>query len=79
MIMADPLALGNVATLRRMLDEGRAELGHIQIIGIGGVLDGAGYRRMRAAGAHIVGVGTGLGLKGLKIFDEIENDLEGRW
>ena len=48
-------------------------------MGIGGVLDEAGYRRMRDAGAHIVGVGTGLGLKGLEIFSEIEKSLEGHW
>ncbi|KAK1760619.1 hypothetical protein QBC47DRAFT_367690 [Echria macrotheca] len=74
-----PLALGNVLTLRRMLDERKDKLGHIGLIGIGGVLDGAGYRRMKAVGATVVGVGTGLGLKGVKIFDEIEKGLDGQW
>ncbi|KAK0720700.1 hypothetical protein B0H67DRAFT_485346 [Lasiosphaeris hirsuta] len=76
-----PLALGNVATLRRMLDEDErsGKLGHIRIIGIGGVLDVIGYRRMRSVGAAIVGVGTGLGLKGVGIFGEIETALEGQW
>ncbi|KAK3359037.1 hypothetical protein B0T25DRAFT_83737 [Lasiosphaeria hispida] len=76
-----PLALGNVATLRRMLDEDErsGKLGHIRIIGIGGVLDVAGYHRMRKVGAAIVGVGTGLGLKGVGIFGEIETALGGQW
>ena len=71
-----PLALGNVATLRRMLDERREALGHrIQIIGTGGVLDTAGFRRMRTAGADAVGVVTGLGLRGVSIFGDIERGL----
>lgn len=70
-----PLALGNVATLRRMLNERHEKLGHIQIIGVGGVLDEGGFYRMLAAGADFVGVGTGLGLKGVKIFDEIRDGL----
>ena len=79
MVYTDPLALGNVATLRRMLDDRKQKLGHIRIIGIGGVLDEAGYRRMRAAGASFVGIGTGLGLKGVQIFDEVGKALAGRW
>ncbi|KAF4458678.1 dihydroorotate dehydrogenase (fumarate) [Fusarium albosuccineum] len=55
-----PLALGNVSTLRKLLDQ-VLELSHIRIIGVGGVRDGAGYRRMRAVGAYAVAVGTGLG------------------
>jgi dihydroorotate dehydrogenase (fumarate) len=74
-----PLALGNVATLRRLLDAHADRLGHIQIIGVGGVLDGAGYRRMRAAGAYAVGVGTGLGLHGVEVFRQIERDVGGKW
>jgi dihydroorotate dehydrogenase (fumarate) len=74
-----PLALGNVATIRQMLDKYPRELGHISIIGIGGVLDAAGYTRMKAAGASVVGVGTGLGLKGVSIFEEIEKGLGGKW
>lgn len=70
-----PLALGNVRTIRRMLDEREAALGHIQIIGVGGVLDADGFRRMRAVGAEFVGVGTGLGIKGVDIFEEIARDL----
>lgn len=70
-----PLALGNVRTIRRMLDERAAALGHIQVVGVGGVLDAAGFRRMRAVGAEFVGVGTGLGIKGLGIFEEITRGL----
>ncbi|KAI4145727.1 MAG: hypothetical protein LQ340_006188 [Diploschistes diacapsis] len=65
-----PLALGNVKTIRRMLDASSA-LKHIEIIGTGGVLDHAGYRRMREAGAAAVGVGTGLGLYGSDVFGMI--------
>lgn len=67
-----PLALGNVRTLRRMLDESAGgRLAPVQIVGVGGVLDHAGYRRMRAVGAEVVGVGTGLGMKGVGVFGEI--------
>lgn len=66
-----PLALGNVRTIRRMLGEAGKGLAHIQIIGVGGVLDPNGYKRMRAVGADIVGVGTGLGLKGVSVFGDI--------
>lgn len=75
-----PLALGNVATLRRMLDEKTdAGLDRIQIIGVGGVSDAAGYRRMRSVGAAAVGVGTALGLKGVDVFGEIEDGLDSKW
>ncbi|KAK4180564.1 hypothetical protein QBC36DRAFT_384275 [Triangularia setosa] len=73
-----PLALGNVATIRRMLDESEG-LRHVIIIGIGGVEDEKGYRRMRAAGAGVVGVGTALGWKGVEVFRGIEEGLKGEW
>lgn len=66
-------------TLRRMLDERKETLGHIRIIGIGGVLDIGGYQRMKAVGAWVVGIGTGLGLKGLAVFDQIDKDRGGSW
>ncbi|EPE05975.1 dihydroorotate oxidase [Ophiostoma piceae UAMH 11346] len=68
-----PLALGNVATLRRMLDadEDKAKLGHIRIIGAGGVSDAAGYGRMKQVGSYAVGVGTGLGVYGVDVFGKI--------
>lgn len=65
-----PLALGNVRTLRGMLDM-HESLKRIGIIGIGGVSDGAGFRRMRAVGAEVVGVGTALGKEGVEIFEKI--------
>ncbi|KAM0541884.1 hypothetical protein ACHAPJ_013030 [Fusarium lateritium] len=73
-----PLALGNVSTLRKMLDQ-VPELSHIQIIGVGGVRDGQGYRRMRAVGAYAVAVGTGLGKQGPGVFERIEGDIKGKW
>lgn len=74
-----PLALGNVATLRQLLDERPASLGHMRIVGVGGVGDAEGYRRMRRAGADVVGVATGLGVKGVGVFEEVEKGLGGRW
>lgn len=73
-----PLALGNVATLRRLLDA-HDETRHVQIVGVGGVEDVAGYRRMRAVGAVAVGVGTALGRCGVKVFEEIEGGVGGDW
>lgn len=69
-----PLALGNVYTIRGLLFQ-HGELEHIQIIGVGGVEDAAGYQRMRAVGAAAVGVGTALGRKGVKIFQMIGEGL----
>ena len=55
------IALGNVYTLRKMLDEnGMTEIG---IIGVGGVSDKGGFERMRKAGADVVGIGVGLGVQ----------------
>ncbi|KAF7549738.1 hypothetical protein G7046_g8253 [Stylonectria norvegica] len=73
-----PLSLGNVATIRTMLDA-VPELRHVQIIGVGGVRDGQGYRRMRAAGAYAVGIGTAVGKQGPVVFERIEKDVEGKW
>ncbi|CAO2650724.1 Nn.00g020160.m01.CDS01 [Neocucurbitaria sp. VM-36] len=70
-----PLALGNVYTIKGLLFQHK-ELEQIQIIGVGGVEDVNGYNRMRAVGAAAVGVGTALGRKGLKVFEEIEEALQ---
>jgi dihydroorotate dehydrogenase (fumarate) len=70
-----PLALGNVRLLRRMLYS-ESQLKDIHIIGIGGVSDAAGFQRMKAVGAQVVGVGTALGRKGVGVFEEISNGLE---
>jgi dihydroorotate dehydrogenase (fumarate) len=65
-----PLALGNVHTIKGMLFQ-HDELQGIQIIGVGGVEDSEGFKRMRAVGASAVGVGTALGRKGVDVFQEI--------
>lgn len=71
------LALGNVLTLRRMLDA-HETLKHVEIVGVGGVSDGEGYARMRSAGASAVAVGTQLGVEGLGVFERIWGECEGR-
>ncbi|KAF7554131.1 hypothetical protein G7Z17_g3138 [Cylindrodendrum hubeiense] len=73
-----PIALGNVATLRQLAD-GVPDLKHLKIIGVGGVGDGEGYRRMRAVGAYAVAVGTALGKQGPGVFERIERDIKGAW
>jgi dihydroorotate dehydrogenase (fumarate) len=65
-----PLALGNVKTIREMLDK-HQELRGIDIVGVGGVNDPAGFDRMRSVGAKVVGVGTALGREGVKVFSKI--------
>lgn len=65
-----PLALGNVYTIKGLLFQ-YPELQDIQIIGVGGVADIDGFKRMRAVGAAAVGVGTALGRKGVAVFEEI--------
>ncbi|EMD00830.1 hypothetical protein BAUCODRAFT_60865 [Baudoinia panamericana UAMH 10762] len=65
-----PLALGNVRTIRTMLDQ-HDKLRSIDVIGIGGVGDKAGFDRMKAVGAKIVGVGTALGCEGVGVFGKI--------
>ena len=70
-----PLAMGNVATLRRMLDA-HEELKDIEIIGVGGISDAAGYERMRSVGASAVAVGTALGAEGVGAFEKIWEGVE---
>ena len=72
-----PLALGNVAIIRRMLDS-HERLQHIEIIGVGGVSDAAGYERMRTVGAAAVGVGTALGVYGVEVFKKIKEEVDGK-
>ena len=67
-----PLALGNVRTIREMLDKHEA-LKDIDIIGVGGVSDKAGFERMRAVGAKAVAVATALGREGIDVFGKILN------
>ena len=77
-----PLALGNVATLRRLLDERLPDAlncgRRVTLVGVGGVSDAAGYARMKAAGADFIGLATGLGLKGVGVFGGVERGLEGQ-
>lgn len=65
-----PLALGNVATLRTMLDQ-HEETEHVMIIGVGGVEDKGGFERMRKVGADAVACATGLGRYGVGVFEKI--------
>jgi dihydroorotate dehydrogenase (fumarate) len=65
-----PLALGNVKTIRGMLNR-EERLRGVEIIGVGGVSDRAGFERMRGVGAKVVGVGTALGREGVEVFGKI--------
>jgi dihydroorotate dehydrogenase (fumarate) len=65
-----PLALGNVKTIRGMLDR-EERLKGVEVIGVGGVSDRAGFERMRTVGAKVVGVGTALGREGVHVFEKI--------
>lgn len=66
-----PLALGNVKMLSGMIEADPLLRGKVDIIGIGGVEDAHGYKRMKAAGASVVGIGTALGREGPAIFQKI--------
>lgn len=70
-----PLALGNVYTLRQMLDQ-HPVLKSIQLIGVGGVSDYAGYQRMKSVGAYAIGIATALGQKGIGVFTEINQQIK---
>ncbi|OMP88484.1 putative dihydroorotate dehydrogenase A (fumarate) [Diplodia seriata] len=71
-----PLALGNVLSLKQAL--GRVEgLAGVMVIGVGGVEDADGWRRMRRVGAEAVGVGTALGRFGVGVFERIWRGVEG--
>ncbi|KAL7009529.1 dihydroorotate dehydrogenase [Cystobasidiomycetes sp. EMM_F5] len=64
------LALGNVATLKRLFSA-NGTTRHIQIVGVGGVEDRGGYERMRAAGADYVACATALGAQGVAVFGKL--------
>jgi dihydroorotate dehydrogenase (fumarate) len=71
-----PIALGNVKTIRQMLDASEhSQLRRISVIGIGGVSDADGFRRMKSVGATAVGVGTALGREGIPVFEKITSGL----
>lgn len=65
-----PLALGNVATFRRLLDS-NPETKDIMIIGVGGVDDKGGFDRMMKVGAEAVACASALGRYGVGIFEKI--------
>jgi dihydroorotate dehydrogenase (fumarate) len=71
-----PLSLGNVATLRRLLDE-HEETREVVVIGVGGVESKDGYERMKAVGAGAVGCATALGREGVGVFAKISGVKEG--
>jgi len=67
-----PLALGNVYTLRRLLDtHEETSLREISIIGVGGVTTRAAHVRMRRAGASVVACATILVREGVGVFEKI--------
>ncbi|KAF9882134.1 dihydroorotate dehydrogenase [Colletotrichum karsti] len=70
-----PLALGNVKTISELVSR-EPELLHIKVIGVGGVSDADGFRRMMSVGAYAVGVGTALGREGVDVFEKIASNLE---
>jgi len=65
-----PLALGNVATFRRLLDQS-PDTREIMIIGVGGVEDKDGFDRMRKVGAGAVACASALGRYGVGVFETI--------
>lgn len=67
------LALGNVYTFATVLRE--YNKGTVRIIGVGGVYDEDGVRRMRRAGAAVVGVATALGKGGPEVFEALHRGL----
>ncbi|OJD38661.1 dihydroorotate dehydrogenase [Diplodia corticola] len=73
-----PLALGNVLGLTRALGAAEALRGRVMVVGVGGVEDAEGWRRMRGVGAGAVGVGTALGRLGVGVFERIWRGVEGR-
>ena len=67
-----PLALGNVYTLRRLLDaHADTSLCDILIIGVGGVTTREAHARMRKAGAAVVGCATILVREGVSVFGRL--------
>ncbi|OHE95343.1 dihydroorotate dehydrogenase [Colletotrichum orchidophilum] len=69
-----PLALGNVKTIADLVSR-EPELLHIKVIGVGGVSDADGFRRMKSVGAYAVGVGTALGREGIQVFEKIASGI----
>ncbi|KAI0307504.1 FMN-linked oxidoreductase [Multifurca ochricompacta] len=73
-----PLALGNVYTLRQLLDAHHdTSLRDITIIGVGGVTTRAAHARMRRAGAAVVACATILMHEGVSVFEKLSITNEG--
>ncbi len=67
-----PLALGNVYTLRRLLDtHEEISLHEVSIIGVGGVTTRDAHVRMRRAGASVVACATILVRNGVGVFEKL--------
>jgi dihydroorotate dehydrogenase (fumarate) len=67
-----PLALGNVYTLRRLLDKHEEiSLREISIVGVGGVTTREAHVRMRRAGASVVASATILVRDGVSVFEKL--------
>jgi len=69
-----PLALGNVFTFKSLISSQEAKdagIGHIKIIGVGGVNSREATMRMRNAGAAAVGCATLFGKEGIQAFEII--------
>jgi dihydroorotate dehydrogenase (fumarate) len=67
-----PLALGNVYTLRRLLDkQEEISLREISIVGVGGVTTREAHLRMRSAGASVVACATILVRDGVAVFEKL--------
>lgn len=71
-----PLALGNVKLHSQIVADG--PLGHLEIIGVGGVRDGQGYKNMRSVGANYVALATAFGQQP-RVFFEIAKDIRMKW
>jgi dihydroorotate dehydrogenase (fumarate) len=69
-----PLALGNVATMRRLLDQSPVTR-DVLVIGIGGVEDQAGVKRMQSVGAGAVGCASALGRLGVDVFKRMSGEV----
>ncbi|KAH9046445.1 hypothetical protein EDB84DRAFT_1466524 [Lactarius hengduanensis] len=73
-----PLALGNVYTLRRLLDaHADTSLCDISIIGVGGVTTREAHARMRKAGAAVVACATVLVREGVSVFEKLSIPSDG--
>lgn len=72
-----PLALGNVYTFKKLLSSPKAQnsgLSGMKIIGVGGVTSKAAAKRMKNAGADVIGCATLFGKEGVYAFKIIGED-----